>query len=449
MFDIILITDINGGISKEGKIPWNFSEDMQYFMHKTMYGVVIMGRKTFETFSSPLPNRVHIVITRNPEQSPKDGVYFVKNFQEAYDIAKSFCKAIWVIGGKEIYNISFRHYALDKIYKNVIEHDFECDNNVHFNNIQISVIGEGIFKNKVDGNFYNLQFQLCKRIHNTVEHEYLSLCNKILTTGELRQSRSGNTISLFSHVLNVNLSHGFPLLTTKKMFWKGIVEELLFFIRGETNSKKLSEKGVKIWEGNTTKEFLQKLNLPYEEGQMGPMYGYQWRFFNKPLSEKEGGIDQLSTIIDEIRRDSYSRRLVMTDFNPLQVNQGVLYPCHSLILQFYVNKNKELSCNMYQRSADVFLGLPFNIASTSLLTHIIAQLTDLKPGHVHIHLGDCHIYEEHIPQVKEQLSRIPFDFPTIQFPPFKTIQQVEESSFSDYVLTNYESHPLIKAEMKV
>ena len=239
------------------------------------------------------------------------------------------------------------------------------------------------------------------------------------------------------------------------MFWKGIVEELLFFIRGDTDTKLLSNKGVKIWEPNTSKDFLNKMNLDYEEGLMGPMYGYQWRFFNKNyrrffnknyLNNDNNFIDQLKKVIDEIKNDPMSRRILMTTFNPLQVELGVLYPCHSIIIQFYVEKN-ELCCSMYQRSCDLFLGLPFNIASTSLLLHIIASLTNTIPGTVNIILGDYHIYSEHKKQVLTQLAREPYSLCQLVIPNFNNLEDVEKSSLDDYKIYNYEHHSVIKASM--
>jgi thymidylate synthase len=253
--------------------------------------------------------------------------------------------------------------------------------------------------------------------------------------------------------MSFNVSNNFPLLTTKKMFMKGIIEELLFFIRGDTDTNKLMEQGINIWKGNTTREFLDNLGLHYKEGMMGPMYGYQWRFFGKNynnnyhLGECSGDyVDQFKLLIETLKTDPNSRRLVITDFNPLMVNQGVLYPCHSLILQFYVNDNR-LSVKMYQRSADLFLGLPFNIASTSLLLYIVAKLVNMIPDMVHITLGDCHIYEPHINAVKEQISRTPLQLPKLIIPEFKTLEEVEASSYNDYTLIDYTFHPPIKAEM--
>ena len=225
------------------------------------------------------------------------------------------------------------------------------------------------------------------------------------------------------------------------MFWKGIVEELLFFIRGETNTKKLSKKGIHIWDKNTSKDFLKSNHLHYQEGEMGPMYGYQWRRFNG-----ESGMDQLSNIIDLIKKEPTSRRLLITDFNPLQVHLGVLYPCHSIIIQFYIKKDR-LHCNTYQRSGDLFLGIPFNISSSSLFLSIISHLTNLKVGSVNLILGDYHIYDSHIDSVKEQLKRTPYSLPSLVMKDFKSLKEVEESTYEDYSLENYESHPSIKIDM--
>jgi thymidylate synthase/dihydrofolate reductase len=447
-FNLIVITDQNGGISKQNQIPWYFSDDLLYFKNKTMYGVVIMGRKTYNAMGKPLKNRVNIIISSTMKNT--SDYYVCKSFHEAYTFARIFERDIWVIGGSRIYEEAMQHYALDKIYRNVIYGDFECDNciNLHKENIVYSNVFRSVCLNKLDGTEYTIEFTIGKEIRKTIEQQYLALLQKTLDQGNKRKTRSGNTLSIFSNVLDINLQDGFPLLTTKKMFWKGIVEELLFFIRGDTNTKTLSEKGVKIWEGNTTKEFLSSLQLPYEEGDMGPMYGYQWRHFNKPYKTDEEGIDQLSNVIEEIKRDPNSRRLLITNFNPCQVNEGVLYPCHSIILQFYIEEDK-LSCNMYQRSVDEFLGLPFNIASTSLLVHIIAKLTNLTAYKVHLHLGDCHIYEDHTSQVLSQLNRIPYKLCTLDIPNFDTLEQVEQSKFEDYKLEGYACHPPIIAKMNV
>jgi thymidylate synthase len=278
----------------------------------------------------------------------------------------------------------------------------------------------------------------------------LNLLKRVATSGQLTYGRNGIVKSLFSSHLSFNLQNGFPLLTTKKMFFRGIVEELIFFLKGETDSKLLEAKKINIWKGNTNREFLDTHGkTTYEEGDMGPMYGYQWRNFGKEykkLDSMVGGVDQLMNVINTIKTDPKSRRILMTDYNPAQADEGVLYPCHSIILQFYVDdQGKFLDMYCFNRSSDLFLGLPFNIASSALLLTIIAYLTNLKPRMLDLSLGDCHIYEEHFKQVEEQLIRIPFQFPLIQV--VKPFEKVEELTFEHFEVVAYKSHESIKAVM--
>ncbi len=459
-FNIILAVDSNGGISKtlsqDSIIPWSFQIDMEYFKKLTLtsllpgkFNSVIMGRKTFQSFKkygkSYLPGRINIVISKN-EELEKDNIIVVNSFNKALEEAKALGSSMaWVIGGKEIYDIAFKHHKLEKVFITTIKHDFNCD--MVINLPPLLYTNSSIYED-VDRNT-GLECKICsvigKPIYNS-EQQYLRLLEDVLVNGDLRQTRNGETLSTFSKELKFNVNESFPLLTTKKMFWRGIVEELLFFIRGDIDTKKLEEKKINIWKGNTNSEFLKKLNLEYEEGIMGPMYGYQWRFFNKPIGETTGGVDQLKDLIDLINKDPHSRRLIMTDYNPLQVKEGVLYPCHSLILQFYATE-KTLSVKMYQRSADLFLGLPFNIASTSLLLYIIAKICNKIPQEVIISLGDCHIYKEHENAVLEQLSKNQLDLPKLKIPDFKNIEEVENSNFEDYIISDYQHQGSIKAEM--
>jgi dihydrofolate reductase / thymidylate synthase len=458
MFNIILAHDNNYGIGKNNELPWFFTSDMRYFKSITSpknfleTSIVIMGRKTMESIPNYfLPNRINIIIS-NTYSEEKEDLHIVNNFNKALDVANSYegCK-IWVIGGSSIYDMAFRHKDLNNIYITKINGNFECDTFVKLP--EMTLINKYIFTEKDigTGNLYNLEFCKYKPKYNG-EQQYLQLLEDIMVNGKLRQTRNAKVYSKFSRDINFDVSNSFPLLTTKRMFWKGIVEELLFFIRGETNTIKLSEKGVRIWEGNTSRKFLDMMSEKnivfknYNIGDMGPMYGYQWRFFNKPYKNKNGGIDQFYNLIELIKKDKHSRRLVMTDFNPEQVSDGVLYPCHSLILQFYCEDNR-LSVKMYQRSADLFLGLPFNIASTSLLLYIVSKLVDMTPHMVTLTLGDCHIYEQHIEQVKKQLNRLPHNLPTLTIPDFKTIEQVEESKLEDYILNDYKCYSGIKANM--
>ena len=464
MFNIILACDDNYGIGKNNSLPWNFKKDMEYFKGITSSNIslkktiVIMGRNTMESLPKKhLPNRINIVVSNTLDK--KENVNICNTFQKALDTAYKmngkYSNFIWVIGGAQIYQEAFNHRDLNEVHYTFIEsttrNEFNCDTFINFPwtidemNLKksIHIMTEDV--NTKTGKTHHLYFNIIKPKKNA-ENQYLNLMSEILCEGEKRSTRNSITYSLFSKELTFDVSKSFPLLTTKRMFWKGIVEELLFFIRGDTNTLTLEEKGIKIWKGNTNRKFLDSLNLNYDEGCMGPMYGYQWRYFNKPFNSNSGGIDQLSNLINEIKKNPSSRRLLLTDFNPSQVNEGVLYPCHSLILQFYV-RECNLSVKMYQRSADVFLGLPFNIASTSLLLYIIAKLTNLKPHMVTISLGDCHIYQDHILQCKEQLSRKTFLLPKLNIPDFNKLKEVENSKFTDYKPIDYNYHPSIKATM--
>lgn len=444
-FNIILATSVNNVLGLNNDIPWkkDYPEELQYFKKITSYSendkknVLIMGRKTFESLPKLLPNRIHIIVSSKYELN-KDDVYVVNSFDSAVNLALKLSNNIFVIGGKSIYIQAFNHHLCGKVYHTIINKEYEGDVFLEMNNYNI--ISE--FKNG-DLNFRILELN--------GEYKYLQLLSKIKNNGSIRETRNGKTLSIFDDTLIFDLKYGFPLLTTKKMFWKGIVEELLFFIRGDTNSKLLENKGVNIWKWNTTKEFISKCNLDYEEGDMGPMYGWQWRHFGAEYKDcnhnyKDKGYDQLKKVIETIKNDPNSRRIIMSDFNPSQSHLGVLYPCHSLILQFYVNENR-LDVKMYQRSIDSFLGLPFNIASTSLLLMIIAKLCNYTPGRVIITMGDIHIYNNHLNQIESQLCRNPLKMCSINIPDFKSIEEVENSKLEDYQLKDYISDSLIKADM--
>jgi len=303
---------------------------------------------------------------------------------------------------------------------------------------------------------------------NQEEYNYLNLLKAILERGSEKKDRTGvGTKSLFGTRLKFNLGNGkIPMLTSKRIFARGVVEELLFFIRGETDTKLLEAKGVNIWRGNTHKEFLARRGLTeYPEGLMGPMYGYNWRNFggsystNHPFPNggyglKDGiyyskdGIDQLKNCFELIKREPDSRRILVSAYDPQASSKSVLDPCH-MFFQFYVDKDK-LSCQYYQRSVDCFLGLPFNILSYSILTCLMAKATGLKPGELIFVGGDTHIYLNHLDQVKEQISREPYDFPTLNIKKeLNSIEDMEKLSFEDFELIGYNHHPKLAGTMAV
>ena len=262
--------------------------------------------------------------------------------------------------------------------------------------------------------------------------QYLSLLNHILENGVEKADRTGTgTISTFGYQMRFDLSKGFPMVTTKKLHLKSIIYELLWFIKGDTNDKYLQEHGVKIWD-----------EWANENGDLGPVYGKQWRSW----TDKDGHThDQLMTVVDLLKNNPDSRRIIINAWNVGELHEMALMPCHTMF-QFYV-ANGKLSCQLYQRSADVFLGVPFNIASYALLTMMLAQVCDLQLGEFIHTFGDVHIYTNHMEQVKLQLSRTPFALPTMKLNPLK--KNIEDFEFEDFTLENYESHQAIKGAVAV
>jgi thymidylate synthase len=279
---------------------------------------------------------------------------------------------------------------------------------------------------------------------NIEELSYLSLLKHILENGSKKEDRTGiGTLSVFGTQLRFSLENNkVPILTTKKMFLKGVIEELLFFLRGDIDTKKLEAKGVNIWKGNTSRAFLDKRGLKdLPEGDMGKGYGYQWRKFG-------GKTDQIKSLIQGLKNDPNSRRHLITAWNPNELDECALPPCH-MMYQFYVDNNN-LSLLFNMRSVDLFLGLPFNLLSYAALTHIVAKLTGLKAKELIFVGGDSHIYLNHLEQVKLQLSRTPYEFPELYIDKeFETIEEAEKLKFEDFRINNYKYYPAIKAEMAI
>jgi thymidylate synthase len=261
---------------------------------------------------------------------------------------------------------------------------------------------------------------------------YLDLLRHVLACGKRKADRTGvGTLSIFGAQLRFDLAAGFPLVTTKQMFWRGIVYELLWFLRGDTNIHWLNEHGVHIWD-----EWADP------DGNLGPVYGYQWRAWPTPDGRH---IDQVSWVVEEIKRNPDSRRLMVSAWNVADLERMALQPCH-VLFQFYVAEGR-LSCQLYQRSADLFLGVPFNIASYALLTLMVARVTGLQPGEfIHV-LGDAHIYLNHLEQVQLQLSRTPYPLPHVELNP--AVSSLFDFQYEDIQLLDYRCHPPIKAPVAV
>ncbi len=261
---------------------------------------------------------------------------------------------------------------------------------------------------------------------------YLDLMQRVLNTGVEKHDRTGTgTRSVFGHQMRFDLQQGFPLLTTKKLHTKSIIHELLWFLQGSTNTRYLKESGVRIWD-----EWADA------QGELGPVYGAQWRSWPTTAGET---VDQISWVVSEIKRNPDSRRLIVSAWNVAELPKMALPPCH-LLFQFYVAEGK-LSCQLYQRSADIFLGLPFNIASYSLLTLMMAQVCSLRPGDFVISLGDCHLYSNHYEQARLQLGRQPLPLPHMLLNP--VVSDILAFTYGDFTLQGYEAHPHIKASVAV
>lgn len=296
----------------------------------------------------------------------------------------------------------------------------------------------------------------------TEEQMYLDMMSEVVKMGHYRTDRTGvGVYSKFGKTLRFNLQDNtLPLLTTKRVYFKGVAKELLWFIKGSTNTQELRKDNVHIWDGNASREFLDKRGLgSYNEGELGPIYGYQWRRWGEPYTPENGpapaqkpcGKDQLQDIIDTIQTDPYNRRMILSAWNVSQLSEMALPPCH-IMAQFYVhekNNVKYLSCSMYQRSADVFLGVPFNIASYALLTHMIAQVTGTRAYELVINFGDVHVYSNHVEQVKTQLQRYNEGKPFCKLRMNPDKNNIDDFVYSDFKIVDYDPLATIKAPMAV
>jgi dihydrofolate reductase/thymidylate synthase len=467
MFAVIVAMTKDGGIGLDGGMAWKCKEELKLFKEKTMGAILVMGRKTVESLPH-LPGREIWCVTRDENLDTSEYKNNVELFTDLHHLwtavvhARKRGRNVFCAGGAELYKTMHRprwRTEVDEWHVSVMKEDCKCDTFVSLPEFdpEFTILKKKRNHTKFIEYVYNMTDT------STQEREYLNLLRKVGHSGVSRHGRNGETDSLFAQHLHFDLTKGFPLLTTKRMFWRGIVEELLFFLKGETDSKKLEAKSIRIWQGNTERKFLDTHGFERrKEGMMGPMYGFQWRNFGGDYNESTGrvqqtmfvngrppnqGVDQLKDVIDKIKNDAHSRRILLTDYNPAQARRGVLYPCHSLMIQFYVDGDY-LDMYCFNRSSDLFLGLPFNIASSSLLLAIIAWTTGKRPRHFHLTLGDAHIYAEHFQAVVTQLKRIPITLPTlvINREVHDTVD-IEALQFGDFVLQDYSCHPSIKAPM--
>lgn len=293
---------------------------------------------------------------------------------------------------------------------------------------------------------------LVQKVYSHEEQQYLSLIDQLLQEKSIETGRNGDTFCGIGSAMYFSLEHNkIPILTTKKVAVKTCLKELLWFIRGQTNNKLLKEQNVHIWDLNGTKEFLESRNLPYEEDDLGPVYGHQWRHFNASYGScsdnyQDQGVDQLQRVLNDLKNPETrsSRRHVISAWNPCQLNEMALPPCH-VLFQFHVTKNNKLSCTLYQRSGDVGLGVPFNIMSYAAFTILIAKHCDLEPYEFIYYLGNTHIYTDHENALRKQILREPFEFPTMIIREKR--ENINDYVLDDFIVENYQYHAPLKMNM--
>lgn len=466
--EIVAAFTKNGfGIGRDGKLPWNIPEDLRRFAKITAGGIVVMGYMTWISIPEnkrPLKGRLNVVVTNTPTAQIEtvEIVYVLKEELDSFlgalmGIYKD--KTVYVIGGESLY----KKYVgvADKIHATIVDRAYVCDRSFpvgRFGEYKIEEWGPLLFDEgeKTDYRFVTY----VKNDREQGEKGYLGMLKDVIEKGSERPDRTGvGTRSLFAPpALRFDISKSIPLYTTKLVGFKTVLKELLWFIRGETDSKILEGQGVNIWRGNTTREFLDKRGLGhYEEGWVGPMYGFNWRHFGATYEGADAdytgkGYDQLSELVKGLREDPWSRRHMITTFDPSVVEQSVLAPCHGIVVQFYVSQIGEglgLSCHAYIRSNDLFLGNPFNVASYGAMTHLIAKMVEMVPVELVVSFGDAHVYLNHLSQVKEQIERKPLPFPALVVHESVKEKSFEEITIEDFEIVAYMSHPAIRAPMAV
>lgn len=465
-FSVIVAVDAGNGISKEGEIPWNSRDDMKFFRDTTLgrgKNVIIMGRVTYESLPEerrPLEGRHNVVISNTWKQEKHSEISIYPSLHEALagigGSVQTYDK-VFICGGEKIYNEVLENYMYlcDNVYVTKFKTDYSCDQFFCFDKVKdLPPFCEACKTRDYTRYTFN-----ASKSYNHAEYEYLSLLERVVKTGERRPDRTGiGTLSLFGERMCFDISDRIPLLTTKKMFYEGAIRELLFFISGKTDTRLLEQQGTKIWHDNTSGKFLKDRKLDYDDGDMGPMYGWQMRHaglpypvkgFSDPEFSDKGGIDQLKNVVQSIRDDPFSRRHIISMWSVPQIDQMVLAPCHVLV-QFNVSADKKnLDCQLYQRSGDLFLGLPWNIISYTFLTYMIAHITGLRPRKlIHI-IGDAHVYLNHQEQVSRQLKRTPRPLPKLTFRNSTRLHEIDDFTFENFCIENYVSCPAIPAQMAV
>jgi thymidylate synthase len=479
MVSLIVAVDNNFGISRDNKIVWNYKEDYNFFIdttsriYKEGKNVLIMGKNTWLTLPKQLPNRITIVVSTTLQLETNDSLFIVKSLSEALELTKTIvCGRVFICGGKALYEESLPF--VDSIFLTMIHHDYACDNIIslplsHYKTHKKHTfeLVDKMTEEKHFVSFHKLYLDELPAfwVIQKEEQQYLDLLEDILTNGSFHETRNEATWSIFAATLKFNLHDSYPLLTSKKCNFFGAFHESLFMLQGKTDTALLSDLGIKFWDGNTSRAFLDSVGLHhYEEKTMGSAYGFQIRYFNANYVDKHTdytgqGFDQLMYCINLLKTDPYSRRIMMTTYNPAQASTGCLTPCHGTAIIFHTELKDNLyhlSCMMTQRSVDTGSGFYLNVCEYALYVYIFCEIINndpeykgiqFTPGKLIINTGNTHIYKSHYSQAIRQILRDPYPFPKLKIN--RKIISLEDINYDDFELINYNPYPGILCPMVV
>ena len=471
-FQIIVACCNKNGIGKGNTIPWYLSGELVYFKKITTHttttiykNVVVMGRKTWESISEkhrPLSDRINIVLTRNQDYKVPDGVFTCNSLEEVDTLINSIDNSsktnVFLIGGGSLYKECLDKEMCDKIFMTKVYKKYECD--VFFPKIPEDFVLNTVSDFCEEKDIYYRKFVYdkngSKKWKNQEEQQYMCSLNNIIKLGYKNIDRTGiGTLSQFGLTFKYDISKTFPLLTTKRMWVRAIFEELKFYLSGKTDNQILNDKGITIWKGNTTREFLDSRGLShYPENDMGESYGFNFRHYGAEYKTcKEDytgkGFDQLEYVIDLIKNNPSSRRIIIDLWNGSTLANAALPPCLCKY-QFYVNStDNKLDLMIYLRSSDFFLANNWNVCTGAFLVYMICNLEGINytPGMLTVVTGDTHIYTSHIKHVEENLKREPRPYPMLKVN--KKRNNIMDFEFEDFEVIGYEPYPNIKAEMAV
>ncbi len=479
IFNLIVCVDNNYGIGKYNNISWKFAKDLKYFKDITTSkdinkpNVVIMGNNTYKSIPEnhkPLKNRINIILSKSTiptlnnsikENSP---IYFndIISLFLSLDNIKNDINEVYIMGGSQIYNLFLEYKLINKIYITSIKNvEYNCDVFFNFEKYKKQFVFESSFMtndiNKLSNEVNILSFETYTYF-NKEENKFIKMVNKILNKGVYNLDRSQvGTLSVFGKSFTYDIrNYRVPLFTHRKIHLKSIIEELLFFVSGKTDTKILEEKKVKIWKGHTSREFLDSRGLTeLKEGDMGAGYGFRLKFWgseyiNADTDYLNQGFNQLEYVINEIKHNPTSRRIIFSYWNPSYNKLTSLLPCH-ILYQFHINVDtSELSCSFYQRSSDFCLAANFNVCSAVTLVFMICYITGYKPGKIIHNIGNTHIYLNQIEEVKKMIKNNLYNFPLLLInDPNNEIKKIEDFTYENFKLLFYRSHKKYNIPMSV